>query len=170
MNILLQFLNFDLDQAQIINTVSHKLGCNCQVVPTQVDLTNLHRQFGFAGISLENFLYSDKTFWSKDKSYSTALWIWDQNILSNTQNLDFLKDFETVINPNLVVFSNCLNHTYSPGWIYGNVIALTKLAAVILKADRSMLKKFELEWDVNQYSILMWAADRIGLDVYAINL
>jgi hypothetical protein len=121
--------------------------------------------FSKAAFALEDLLLSTPDYWSKNKPFINVLITWGDY---NATGLENLKPYQNVYNKDLIVFSTT-NENYTPNWIFGNIVAITKWAGSLFKVEDTMPSKRDIEGFNSNFNVPIWYATRIGLDVRAVN-
>lgn len=121
--------------------------------------------FTKAAFALEELLLSTPSYWSKDKPFINVLLTWGDY---NTEGLDHLVQYQNIYDKDLIIFSTT-NENYSPNWVFGNIVAVTKWAGSLFKVEDSMPSKRDTSGFTSNFSIPIWYATRIGLDVRAVS-
>ena len=121
--------------------------------------------FSKASFALEDLLLSTPEYWSKDKPFINVLLTWGDY---RTTGLEHLKNYQNIFDKDLIVFST-KNQTYSPNWVFGNIVAITKWAGSLFKVEDNMPTTRDIVTFTTDFNIPMWYATRIGLDVRVVN-
>jgi hypothetical protein len=121
--------------------------------------------FSKAAFALEDLVLSTPEYWGKNKPFINVLLTWGDY---STAGLENLKPYLNIYNKDLIVFSTVSNQ-YSPTWVFGNIVAVTKWAGSLFKVEDSMPTSRDLQGYFNDLKIPIWYATRIGLDVRAVN-
>jgi hypothetical protein len=122
-------------------------------------------KFTKAAFALEDLVLSTPEYWGKNKPFINVLLTWGDY---STASLANLKPYLDIYNKDLIVFSTVSNQ-YSPTWVFGNIVAVTKWAGSLFKVEDSMPTARDLQGCSNDFKIPIWYATRIGLDVRAMN-
>lgn len=125
-----------------------------------------YAKFTRAAFDLEDFLFSNKQYWSINKPFINVILCWDNYLVDK---IEYLTPYLQIYNTNLIIFSN-LDDKYSPPWIFGNAIAIVKWASLLFKLDKNPPTKADMHFYSNfELWGLYWMAHRIGLDVITIS-
>lgn len=151
--------NFFNTAQQILDTELLKL------LPASIDGPRYkYGSFTKAAFALEELLLSTPSYWSKDKPFINVLLTWGDY---STEGLEHLTQYQNVFDKDLIVFSTT-NENYSPNWVFGNIVAITKWAGSLFKVEDSMPSKRDTSGFISNFSVPIWYATRIGLDVRAV--
>lgn len=152
--------NFFSDARHILDIELLKL------TPVTIDApTYKYGNFSKAAFTLEELLLSTPEYWGKNKPFINALLTWGDY---RTDGLEHLKQYQDVFDKDLIVFSTT-NETYSPNWVFGNIVAITKWAGSLFKVEDNMPTTRDIVGFDSDFKVPIWYATRLGLDVRAVN-
>lgn len=169
----MKLLVIDLDQntkklETFVNEVSSILAVEVEVIPL-IEINNSKKYFFEkivkGGFTLEEKLLNDFRDYFFKKEYCNVIFVWGDY---STEKILFLKKYVNVFIEDLLIFPKD-NLEKDVNWLFGNVIAMTKLTTSLYKIDLSLIHSTDgrnVYGNTNVEMIaLYWYAARINLNL-----